>query len=259
MRVLLLTADEPLYLPGYLGPILGERGDDVVGVIVAPFPGTALEEAARQVRSFGPAASLRLGAKYARHGLLDAFPFRLGYALTGRYHSVQTVAGANGVPVETVPDVNRPAFVERVRRLDPDVLLSVVCGQRIGPALRAVPEHAINLHGSLLPKYRGRATAFWPLYYDDAETGVTAHELTGEWDAGPIVDQASFRIDPQDTVHDVYTRLSAVGAELAIEVIDDAEAGAIETRPNPTTEEDYHSLPSPAERREFRRRGNRFI
>lgn len=147
----------------------------------------------------------------------------------------------------------------RVRRLDPDVLLSVVCGQRIGPSLRAVPEHAINLHGSLLPKYRGRATAFWLLYYGDDESGVTAHLLTDDWDAGPIVDRATFPLRPGDTVHDVYARIAAVGAELAIDVLDSAEGGTLTTRPNPTTGDEYHSLPSLAERREFHGWGNRIV
>ena len=259
MRVLLLTSGEPLYLPRYLDPILRERGDDVARVVVAPFPADVLTSARRQFGAFGPLASLRLGAKYARGLLLDALPSDLGRAITGRHYSVEAVSRHHDVPVETVPDVNDPSFVDRVRDLAPDVLLSIVCGQRIGRELRDVPEYSINVHGSLLPRYRGRATAFWPLYYGDDEAGATAHLLTEEWDAGPIVDQRSFPLGAEDAVNDVYRKLADVGSTLALDVLDAAENGSIETRSNPTTEEDYHSLPMPAERRAFRRRGNRFV
>ena len=259
MRVLLLTSDEPLYLPRYLEPILRERDQDVARVVVAPFPTDPLRSARRQLRALGPRSSVLLGARYAHGRLLDALPSGLGRAMTGRHHSVESVASERDVPVETVPDVNESPFVDRVRRLDPDVLLSVVCGQRIGPALRDYADYAINVHGSLLPKYRGRATAFWPLYYGEDEAGVTAHLLTEEWDAGPIIDQRSFPLVAEDTVHDVYRKLADAGSTLALDVLDAAEGGSIETRPNPTTEEDYHSLPSPGQRREFRRRGNRFV
>lgn len=259
MRVLLLTSDEPLYLPRYLEPILRERGGDVARVVVAPFPGDALGSARRQLRALGPSAGLRLGARYARGRLLEALPADLGRTITGRHHSVESVARHHDVPVETVEDVNALGFLERVRRLDPDVVLSIVAGQRVGAALRERPDHAINVHGSLLPKYRGRATAFWPLYYGDEETGVTAHLLTEEWDAGPIVEQRSFPIGPEDTVHDVYRRIADVGSTLALDVLDAVEDGSIEVRPNLTTEADYYSLPSTAERREFLRRGNRFV
>lgn len=146
--------------------------------VVAPFDEGALPAARRQLRMLGSRAGLRFGARYARGRLLDALPGGLGRRLTGRFHSVPAVARAHDVPVEVARDVNDPEFVAAVGRLDPDVLLSIVCGQKLGPELRSIPEHAINVHGSLLPKYRGRATAFWPLYYDDVEAGVTAHYMT---------------------------------------------------------------------------------
>ena len=158
-----------------------------------------------------------------------------------------------------VPDhVDDPVFVDRVRALDPDLYLSVVAGQRLGAELLSIPDDAVNLHGSLLPKYRGRAVGFWPLYYDDDRTGVTAHVMTGEWDAGPIIERRSFRLSADDTVHDVYRRLSDVGADLACDLLARYPTD-FETRPNETTPDDYHTLPTPAERRRFRRRGNAFL
>ena len=164
--------------------------------------------------------------------------------------------------VRRVPDVADPAFEAHVEALDPDVLLSVVCGQKLPEAVLDVPATAINVHGSLLPRYRGRATAFWPLYYGDDASGVTAHLMTDAFDAGPIVEQRRFPLGPDDTVHDVYAAIADVGGELVVDLLDRLERGgadAIEARPNPTTAEDYHTLPGPGERRRFRDRGNRFV
>jgi methionyl-tRNA formyltransferase len=201
-----------------------------------------------------------MAARFVRRRLLSTVPPRLQPRLTGRYHGVRSVARAHGVPVRAVPDLRAPSFVRWVREVDPDVVLSVMCGQRIPGAVLSVPAYALNLHGSLLPRYRGRATAFWALHGEEDETGVTAHLMTEELDAGPIVERRAFPIASDDTVHDVMTGIVEHGGTLAGDLLDGLRAGEpLETVPNPTTEADYHTLPGPAARREFRRRGGEFL
>lgn len=256
--VVLFTAEEPLYLPRYLEPILDVHGEAVSEVVIAAPAAGVATELRRQYRMLGPGPFLQLGARFALGKLLDALPSGLGRQLTGRSHGVASLAASRGLPVNRVVDVADPAFVEHLADRDPDVVLSVVCGQKLPRAVLDIPEVAVNLHGSLLPRYRGRAVAFWPLYYGDDETGVTAHLMTDDFDAGPIVEQRSFAIGADDSMHDVSHRLAAVGSALAVDLLDRLPDD-IETRPNPTGPEDYHTLPTPAERREFRRRGNRFV
>ena len=260
VRALLFTGDEPLYLPRYLAPILERHADCFEAVVVAPPARPRTEQARRQYRMFGPVDFLRMGALFLRGRALDALDAvgGLGRRYTGRFHSVRRLAAAHDLPVWRADDVDDPAFVDRVRALDPDLYLSVVAGQRLGTELLSIPDDAVNLHGSLLPKYRGRAVGFWPLYYGDDRTGVTAHVMTREWDAGPIIERRSFRLSADDTVHDVYRRLSDVGADLACDLLERYPTD-LETRPNETTPDDYHTLPTPAERRRFRRRGNAFL
>ena len=259
MRVLVFTADEPLYLPLYLEPILSAHGACIERVVLANPRSSPLTQARRQYGMYGPRAGARMAARYVRSRVLARLPPSAQRRLTGRYHDVRSAAREHGVPVETVPDVRAAPFVERVRESDPDVVLSVVCGQRLPAAVLGVPDHAVNVHGSLLPKYRGRATAFWPLYHGEDRTGVTAHLMTEELDAGPIVQRRAFPIDADDTVHDVMSGIVEEGAELAVDVLDRLRAGeSLVTEPNPTTEDDYYSLPVPAERRAFLRDGGRF-
>lgn len=260
VRVLLFTSEEPLYLPRYLEPIVAAHAERLEAIVIAPPERPRSAQLRRQFRAFGPTAFLRIGRRFATGRLLDRLDAvgDLGRRLTGRYHSVRRLASAHDVPAWRARDVNAPGFVDRVRAADPDLVLSIVAGQKLGDELLAVPADAVNLHGSLLPKYRGRAVAFWPLYYGDAETGVTAHLMTTEWDAGPIVEQRSFRIRDDDTVHDLYLRLAETGADLACDLLERYPT-TLETRPNETTPDDYHTLPTSAQRRTFRRRGNRFV
>lgn len=257
VEVLLFTSAEPLYLPRYLQPILEAHAGAIDAVVVAPPRKPRRRQLRDQYRTFGPRDFLRMGARFAAGRLLDVLPPALQRRVTGRYHGVGSLARAHGLPVRRAPDVTDDEFVAWVRGRDPDLLLSVVCGQRLPPAILDVPEYAVNLHGSLLPRYRGRATAFWPLYYGDDETGVTAHLMTERFDAGPIVDQRSFPVVPDDTMHDLYLRLAETGSALAVDLLD--RFPGFETRPNPTGPEDYHTLPTPEQRRAFRRRGNEFL
>lgn len=260
MRVVLFTAEEPLYLPRYVDPILAVHGDVVERVVLAGPKRPVREQARRQYAMYGPHAGARMATRYVRGRLLAALPPSLQQSLTGRHHSVATASRVHDVEPLPVEDLSDPSFVETVRELDPDVLLSVVCGQRVPEPVLDVPEWAVNVHGSLLPAYRGRATAFWPLYDDRDRSGVTAHLMTSELDAGPIVERRPFPLHDGDTVDDVMERVVETGAELAVDVLGRLRAGErFETEPNPTDPADYHTLPSAAERREFRRKGGRFL
>lgn len=226
MRVVVFTSDEPLYLPRYLEPILAAHADHVAAVVLAPPRRPVRQQIRRQYRMFGPAAFPRMSARFAYGKLLDTVAGGFARRLTGRHYSVPAVARSHGVPVRRAADVTAPRFVAWAGALDPDVILSVVCGQRLGPHLLDLPDHAINLHGSLLPRYRGRGVAFWPLFYGDDETGVTAHVMTEEWDAGPIVEQRPVPIDAEETFHSLSLKLAESGSDMAVDLLDRLAAGS---------------------------------
>lgn len=260
VRVVLATSEEPLYLPGYLRPVFEAHADVVEAVALVPFGGSALGQFREQLRAWGPRGTARLGARFAAGRLAGLLPGTVQRRLPGGYRSVRRLARSYGLTVRRVPDASDPAFAEWVRERDPDLLLSVVAGQRLPAPVLAAADLAVNCHGSLLPKYRGRATAFWPLYHGDDRTGVTAHLMTDEFDAGPILRQQSFPVAAGDTMHDVNRKLAETGSRLAVDLLDDLRAGEEpEPRPNPTDAHEYRTLPTPAERREFRRRGNRLV
>lgn len=260
MNVLLLTMDEPMYMPQYLQPILEEYADEIEEVVIAPHPGEDLVTTARQrFEMFGPRAFLRYGFHFGLGLILRMFPSDIQHSMTGRYHSVPSLCDAYDIFVRVEEDVNRRSFVDQMVERDLDLILSIACGQKVGSELLSIPtKEAINLHGSLLPKYRGRATAFWVLYHDEEYSGVTAHYMTDEFDGGDIVAQRRFPISDDDTMHDVYMKIVSTGADLARDVIEQVRNGTVETDSNLTGEGEYRGLPDSDDRVEFLERGNAF-
>lgn len=123
------------------------------------------------------------------------------------FDSVADLARARGLAV-LAPALLDGVEEERIRALAPDVIFSFYYRSLIPERiLRLAPLGAFNMHGSLLPRYRGRACVNWAVLNGETETGVTLHHMTARADRGRIVDQASVPIGPEDTAHDVFLKL----------------------------------------------------
>ena len=134
------------------------------------------------------------------------------------FESVAAVARAHGVAVLTPKSPNAPDVVARLAALNADVFLSVWYRRLLGEALLSMPRvAALNLHGSLLPAYRGRAPLNWVLVNGEMRTGVTLHHMTVEADAGDIVAQDPLDIRPDDTALTLYGRMVKAGVDLLLQ------------------------------------------
>ena len=143
------------------------------------------------------------------------------------FESVAAVARLHCLPVFSPPSPNLSAIVETLRALAPDVILSVWYRRLLGAELLALPRvAALNLHGSLLPAYRGRAPINWVLVNGERRTGVTLHHMTAEADAGDIVAQQAIDIEPEDTALTLYRRIVKVGVDLLLDAYPAVLVGA---------------------------------
>ena len=130
------------------------------------------------------------------------------------FRSVADLARSRGLTV-LAPESLDGAEEERIRALAPDLIFSFYYRSLIPERiLRLAPLGAFNLHGSLLPRYRGRACVNWAVLNGETETGVTLHRMTARADRGRIVDQASVPIGLDDTAHDVFLKLIPRAAEV---------------------------------------------
>jgi methionyl-tRNA formyltransferase len=131
------------------------------------------------------------------------------------FGSVAKLAREHGIEAITPEDPNTPEVVERIRALQPDFLFSFYYRSMLKAPLLALPKRgAFNMHGSLLPKYRGRVPVNWAVLRGETRTGATLHEMIEKPDAGRIVDQEAVAILPDDLAVDVFRKVSAAAVRL---------------------------------------------
>jgi methionyl-tRNA formyltransferase len=154
----------------------------------------------------------------------------------GRGHQVhatatKAIAGAHGIPVLQPAKIRDDAFLQQIRDLKPDLGVVVAFGRLLPDALLAIPRLGmINVHASILPRYRGAAPIQRAVLAGDTETGVTIMRVITEMDAGATFATASVPIPPDATSGEMEHTLARVGAQLLLPVVDDLAAGrAIET------------------------------
>jgi len=131
-------------------------------------------------------------------------------------------------------------FVDQIRKLNPDLIVVASFGQILPKELIEIPRHgAINIHSSLLPKYRGASPIAYAILNRDQETGVTSMQITEKLDAGPILLQRAIAIQPNDTAATLHDKLAELGAELLVETINGIKAGTVKPLPQDESKASY--------------------
>jgi methionyl-tRNA formyltransferase len=139
---------------------------------------------------------------------------------------VKTAAVEANLPVLQFDRVSSPKSMERLRALDPDTIVVVAFGEILSDEFLKIPKTAImNVHFSLLPKYRGAAPVHWALIRGEKETGVTVQHLAKKLDTGDIILQEKVGIAGEDTAQTLTQKLAKVGAELLVKALRQLEQG----------------------------------
>jgi methionyl-tRNA formyltransferase len=142
------------------------------------------------------------------------------------FRSVAELATAHGIPVHTPKSINAPQWRAHITALHPDLIFSFYYRHMIATdILDSARLGAFNMHGSLLPKYRGRAPVNWAIVKGEPETGVTLHHMVARADAGDIVDQQAVPIGPTDSVRDLYPHIVAAARAVLARQLDNLLAG----------------------------------
>jgi methionyl-tRNA formyltransferase len=142
--------------------------------------------------------------------------------------------------IETVLDPEPAALLKRLRAAAPDFIFSFYYRRMLAPEVLACAKRgAYNMHGSLLPKYRGRAPVNWAVLHGETQTGATLHEMVAKPDAGRIVDQEPVPIGPDDSAAEVFARVTEAAATLMRRSIGPLLAGTARLRPNDLAQGSY--------------------
>ena len=125
------------------------------------------------------------------------------------FRSVAGLAHTHGIPVFTPPSLREGKIEAQIREWDPDVVYSFYYRNMIPRGILGIPRRgALNMHGSLLPRYRGRVPINWAIIQGETETGATLHHMVVRADAGDIVDQEAVPIGSSDTAHAVFLKVT---------------------------------------------------
>ncbi|MBV8184876.1 MAG: hypothetical protein JOY76_09330 [Hyphomicrobiales bacterium] len=246
MNIFFLTTEDPLYLPNFFEivlPVLA-RSHRVRVVSVPPLykNQSSTQAAKRYLATFGAAATVQLAKRVLRAK-------RAG-------QSLRSVCRRESVGYDLISDVNAPEFLERLRREQADLLVSVSCPQIFRRPLIDLPPHGIlNIHGAILPQYRGVMPSFWMMANGERQAGVSIYFVNENIDAGELCGQEVFPIDPEETLDSFILRSKKIAADLLLRTIDGLESGSIERRPLDLTAGSYYRWPDREAVRRFRASG----
>ena len=141
---------------------------------------------------------------------------------------VKVIAKREGIKVYQPLKVRDEEFVDTLRAYNPDVMVVVAFGQIIPLSILKMPKYGcVNIHGSLLPKYRGAAPIQWAVLDGEKETGITTILMDEGIDTGDILLKKTIKIDADETSGSLFDKLKALGAETILETLDELEKGSI--------------------------------
>ena len=150
------------------------------------------------------------------------------------HSDVKRCALEHGLPILETEKAGTPEFVARLAELKPHLGVVAAFGEKLSSEMLSVPEHGfLNVHASLLPKYRGAAPITWAIVNGETETGVTIIRLVEAMDAGPILLQRATDLPSGETAGQLHDRLAEMGAELLVEAVAAVEDGTAQFTPQP--------------------------
>jgi len=164
------------------------------------------------------------------------------------FGSVAELAASNNIPVFAPEDVNHPMWVEKIKAMAPDIIFSFYYRKMIKKPILDIPRSGcLNLHGSLLPKYRGRCPINWVLVNGEKETGITLHYMTSKPDDGDMVGQKRVEITNDDTAKIVCDKLVVAAAALLDEVLPKLKKGTAKRQTQDHSKATYFGGRKPAD------------
>ena len=156
---------------------------------------------------------------------------------------VKETAMAHDIPVYQPVRVREESFVGTLRELQPDVIVVVAFGQILPESILNIPPYGcINVHASLLPRYRGAAPMQWAIINGEEETGITTMYMAKGLDTGDIIDTVVIPIDPKETGETLHDKLSAAGGKLTLQTLEELEAGTAKRIPQDDAKSSYAGM-----------------
>lgn len=175
-----------------------------------------------------PTVEALLGSKHALKAVVTQPDKPAGRGRKLTTPPVKHLAQSHGIPCLQPERLKAPTVIEEMALFSPEVIVVAAYGKILPPAILELPPRGcINVHASLLPKYRGAAPINWALINGETETGITIMMMDEEMDHGPTLLQRAVAIGPGETAGELHDRLAVLGAECLLEALEGVEAGTL--------------------------------
>ena len=259
MKIVILTQADDFFIPININAILRDSGAETVLVAVIDSKGSLANKKSYFLKGFGYLSSARYALKIVNQKFQDFIDRIFSWKIHAGIKSMNSICKKNGIPLIKIADPNEESFLNTLRSLEVDLVVSYSAPVVFKEKLLKLPAHGcINLHCSLLPNYAGLMPSFWVLHDNQSTTGATVHYMDTKIDNGKIINQIKVDLEPTDTVVDVIRKTKFVGGKLIVESIKQMVAGSVKPMDNNLEGKNYHSWPKEKDFKKFRENGKKF-
>ncbi len=232
MRIYILTCEDPLFSDRIFKHLFKTLPNQIVGVGFAAGLVT-FDRVVVTLLVYGPINFLKFGFEVFRTTLFGS-------------GKVEKVCAENGISVDKPKTIKSQEFLENLKRLEPDLIVSINCNEIIGKTIREIPKYGvINLHNGDLPRYRGLMPIFHAIRLREKSIGVSVQEIdSGKLDSGPILGQEKMDLLEKEDLLSAWSRATEVGSNLLLKVIRNLQNNECLPQKNDEKLATYYTLPS---------------
>lgn len=258
MKVVVITQEDNFFIPKNIEKVA--EICDVAEIVIINSKGALVNKISDFYKWFGVSQFLKLGLKVLKRRILNFLDEVSEYRLMYGYCSVKSISKKHEINIIKIDNINSEDFYNHIRMINPALIISFSAPQVIKEPLLSYPENGIlNVHGSLLPDYRGCLPSFWYLYNNEKYTGVTVHYMSTNIDDGDILLQEKISLEGKNTMFEVMNLTKERGGELIVSAINNILNKTTRITPNDASLGKYYTWPTIQQAKEFRKKGKRLI
>lgn len=258
LRVIVITQQDRFFIPKNI--IKASKACEIIEIIDNQSKNSFENKMSDMLKWFGFFQCAKMGFYTIYRYLCDVIDVLTGCKAFGGECSIKSAAKKLKVEYRVVKNLNSEEYVQRVKEQNPDLIISYSAPQVIKPELLSIPKYGIiNVHGALLPHYRGLLPSFWYLYNDEKVGGATVHYMSKDIDDGDIIEQDSVDISHCSSMFELMKETKTLGGELMVKAIKKCANGEMVSVKNRTEEGSYFTWPTVDQAKEFRNKGKRLI
>lgn len=258
LKVIVLTQEDSFFIPLNIKKL--SEVASIKEIVVLNTKGSLVNKTSNFFLWFGLFQFVKMGFMVGFRYFLNILDNLFFYKILRGEGSIKTIANMKGIPYLVLKNVNSPEFLEHIKQLEIDLIVSYSCPVVIKPPLLSYPKYGIiNVHGSYLPEFQGLLPSFWHLYHKSEFGGATVHYMSEKIDDGDIIVQERIDLKNCKTMFELMQLTKKTGGDLMVKAVLLLAEEKVNPVKNETSKGSYYSWPTKEQAIEFRKNGGKLI